>query len=154
MIELIRGVWDEFLHNRELRELQKKKASDLAPLGKQLDEAEDPKEEAFYAQDYFAVEERFDDRICALQAKFLRAKAERYLLPTPSFDQNSGNWRELHDGRWTLSLSALANLRESISEYERRRRERIQSWFLVVSGLIGAATGAMGALIGLIAISD
>ena len=153
MIELIRGVRDEFLHHRKLRELQSNKKSELAPLEKRLNEADEPNEESFYAQDYFAMEELFDDQIHALQARFLLEKAERYLLPTPPFDRNSDNWRELHDGKWTLSLSALADLRESISDYERKRRERIQSWFQVAIGLIGAVTGVIGALIGLIAIS-
>ena len=97
----------------------------------------------------------FGDQIRALQSRYLIKQAERYLLPTPPFDKESGNWEESDvTVRWRLTLPAQAALRSAICDYEKVRRERIQSWLVVVSGIIGACTGLLGALIGLVAISS
>ena len=36
----------------------------------------------------------FGDQIRALQSRYLIKQAERYLMPTPPFDKESGNWEE------------------------------------------------------------
>lgn len=153
MIELTKRALDEFAHRRNLRRLQREVKRSLEPIEKRIEEAEDPNEGSAHASDYFATRELFDYKIRLLQMGFLLRKAEIYLLPTPPFDPKSEDWEECLNGKWALSLPALAVLREAIDDYERKRRDRIQSWFLVVSGFVGAITGAVGALIGLIAIS-
>ena len=102
-----------------------------------------------------------DDQIRALQSRYLIKKAERYILPIPPFDKppfdkKGGNWKQsdVTPGRWWLTLPAQAELRSAIDDYEKGRCERIQRWVMIMSGIIVASTGLLGALIGLIAISS
>lgn len=51
-----------------------------------------------------------------------------------------------------MSAEGLQILREAVRNEERHRRERIQSWLISISGLIGAITGLVGAAIGLVSV--
>ena len=53
-----------------------------------------------------------DHNIRAFQSRYLLKKAERYLLPIPPFDKESGNWEKSEiAARWRLTLPAHAELR-------------------------------------------
>ena len=97
----------------------------------------------------------YDSSTRRLHQRFLIRKAEQYLLSIPTFGPDSSSCEECPGtGLWRLTLSSLEELRSKIDAYDKERRERIQSWLVVVAGFVSAFTGLMGALIGLIAISN
>ena len=152
-------MWDEISHHYKLRELQRKQKrandSDSNRIEKARKGGADRCDLDELKHEARTIDLYFDDQIRALQSRYLIKQAERYLLPTPPFDKESGNWEESDvTVRWRLTLPAQAALRSAIYDYEKVRRERIQSWLVVVSGIIGACTGLLGALIGLVAISS
>lgn len=151
-------MWDGLSHYCKLRKLQDAKKRTGDADNKLIEEAKkacaDHNELDSLMHDAHIKELYFDDQILTLQFWHLTIKAERYLLPIPPFDMKSGDWEESGvTGRWRLALPAHAALRTAIYDYEKGRRERIQSWLVVLSGIIAASTCLIGALIGLIAIS-
>ena len=148
---------DDLVHNRELRRLQ----SEMKRIREENDKCiaaarkkgKDHEEIQMLMWEGHTDSLYFDDKILTLQSRHLTKKAEKYLLPRPPFNKESGDWEESEvTGRWGLTLLAQAGLRTAIHGYERERRERFQSWLIVLSGFIGALTGLIGVLIGLIAI--
>ena len=95
----------------------------------------------------------YDEEMEGLQSGYLLNKAHKYILHTPDFDSESSDWKQSDIvGGWRLTLSAQAELRSRIDEYEKMRRERVQSWMTSLTGIITACTGLIGVAIGLIAI--
>ena len=144
---------DNISYKCQLRKLQNKKELTSDGYSKQIKEARksgaDRDELDSLAHEAHMVDLYSDHNIRAFQSRYLLKKAERYLLPIPPFDKESGNWEKSEiAARWRLTLPAHAELRSAIYDYEKGRRERIQSW----SGIIGASTGLLGTLIALIAI--
>jgi len=93
-----------------------------------------------------------EDRISEEISKYLIAQANKYNLPTPSYNDKD-LWEESYGtGRRHLHRSAIADLRAQIRN---EQNERWRYWELrlkVIGVLLTAATGAFGAAIGLIAI--
>ena len=151
---------DDLVHNIELRRLQKKKKRSgeendklIAAARKEGKEGKDREEIDHLMWEGHTDQLYFDDTILALQSRHLTRKAEKYLLPRPPFDREIGDWEESEvTRRWRLTLPAQASLRTAIHNYEKERRERVQSWLIALTGIIGAATGLIGVLIGLISI--
>ncbi len=88
-----------------------------------------------------------DEAIWSLQNEYIRSDANKYLIPIPAFSKNSGDWIEtIRTGTWRLSPEALALIRTSIRQEKKERR----GWIPLTIGLLGAATGLLGATISLI----
>ena len=148
---------DDLVHNIELRRLQKKKKrsgdEDDKLIAAARKEGKDREEIDHLMWEGHTDQLYFDDTILALQSRHLTRKAEKYLLPRPPFDPKIGDWEESEiTRRWRLTLPAQAGLRTAIHAYEKERRERVQSWLIALSGIIGAITGLIGVLIGLVSI--
>jgi hypothetical protein len=98
-----------------------------------------------------AVEERSiaDVLITEAHGRYLIEQAERYIIPLPLFDEDSGDWvsSDFTRDRWTLSPKAIVTLRTAVRAEQKERRDY---W----RGLLTACTGALGALIGLLAFLD
>jgi len=58
----------------------------------------------------------------------------------------------LWQGGWRLNQEALVDLRETIRREQKARRERVQSWLIALTGIIGAVAGLIGVSIGLISV--
>ena len=133
-------MWDEISHHYKLRELQKEQKRANDSDSNRIEEARKAGPD-HYDLDELRHDARtndlyLDDQIRALQSCYLMKQAERYLLPTPPFDKESGNWEESDvTVRWRLTLPAQAALRSAIYDYKKVRRERIQSWLVVMSGI-------------------
>lgn len=144
----------------KLRKLQKQQRKNLESYKKRLRDAENAEEDDEKIESIerdFHIDSLVDhESIELLQHKYLMDKAQRYLLPIPKFDEESGDWEESFSTGmfgWRLSLSAQEKVRLKIDEYEKHRRERIHSWMTALTGIVGACAGLVGVLIGLIAIS-
>ena len=147
----------DLVHNRELRRLQSEKKRIGEENDKRIaaarEEGKDRQEIHKMMWERHTDLLYIDDKILTLQSRHLEKKADKYLLPRPPFNKESGDWEESDvTGRWGLTLPAQAGLRTAIHDYEKERRERFQSWLIVLSGFIGALTGLIGVLIGLIVI--
>lgn len=148
---------DDLAYNWKLRRLQSRKKRIDAENDKRVEAARKERNDHGEIQ-YLLWEGQndlvdMDDAILTLQGRYLTEKAEKYLLPTPPYSTESGDWEETEVlGLWRLALPAQAELRKAIHDYEKERRERFQSWLIALSGFIGAMTGLIGVLIGLIAI--
>ena len=91
--------------------------------------------------------EWIDDDIWRLQMQHISQQADKYLLPVPKFDQDSGEWIESDITRgWRLSPAALAKLRTEIRQERKGRREHWQSWLTLLTGFVGALIGLLAML--------
>ena len=93
-----------------------------------------------------------DDELQLLQSRWLIQQAHRYGIPIPAFGDKEA-WEETRNtARHVLTVEAMDALRGKI---RKERNERWQFWELrakVISLLLTGITGAVGTLIGLIAI--
>lgn len=151
-------MFEDILHQSQLRKLQKTQKRTQKAYKKDIEEAKKvgkSREEIDLIQHTDLVERQiYDEEIETLQSRYLMNKAQRYLLSTPEIHVNSEDWEQSDiTYRWRLSLSAQEKVRSKIDEYEKRRRERVHSWMTAIAGFIGACTGLIGVLVGLIAVS-
>ncbi len=144
-------IFDDFSHQRQLQKRQKQREATrkayrenirrAREAGETRDELESIKYEAMFE------DQLHEDEIEALQSRYLINKAQKYVLQTPDFDLQS----EV-TGLWRLSLSAQEALASKIEGYEKRRRESIHAWMTALAGIIGASTGLIGVVVGLVAV--
>jgi len=90
-----------------------------------------------------------DDEIEWIATQALRSKSERYLLPWPEFDRESGDWIESHlTGKWHLSRGAMSDVRSQIRQEKKERFQNWQPWILLIIALVGGVTGLISVLKG------
>ena len=93
-----------------------------------------------------------EDQLQQLESRYLCLEAHRYRVPIPSHSDKD-LWEESTNiGGWQLTAKGYAILRADI---RKEKNELWQWWELrikVIGLLLTGATGAMGALIGLVAI--
>lgn len=99
--------------------------------------------------DRLAASRRFDlrvinDEIAYLESRRLLKRAERLMIPRPDFDEISFVESKV-TGSWHLSSEAMTTLRARVRAESKARSTPILAW-------ISAATGFVGALIGLAAV--
>lgn len=91
--------------------------------------------------------EYIEEEIKILISQSLVRKAERLLLPVPSYyDSNiwvSGNVT----GRWFLKPGGITELRSIIREETSARRKAFLEWINPFIGIIGATTGLLAVII-------
>ncbi|MCY1522713.1 hypothetical protein D9M68_575780 [compost metagenome] len=97
--------------------------------------------EAIQQDQYFELS-MLDDEIEVLASRHLLDLAHQLLLPIPAFQEEGGAWeRTTHTGEFFLTRQAMKELRQSIREEEKARREGLVTWTAALVGLIGALTG-------------
>ena len=65
-----------------------------------------------------------DDDIAKLQTRYLFRQAEKYLIPKPEFNTESGDWEESRiDGRFHLTPNAMLELKAAVRKEKKERRE-------------------------------
>lgn len=145
MISEIRHWW-------ALKKLQKRRRRLVAVYDAQIAKArkeKKPEDDSYsiYREMRFELE-WVDEDIAKIHSAYLFEQAQKYLVPTPEFDRENGDWIESEFGQtWRLSPKAMTALRSSIRAEQKERREY---W----RGFLGSATGVLGALIGLLAFLD
>jgi hypothetical protein len=92
-----------------------------------------------------------DDNITQLTSEYLVSRAERYQLLVPQIDRKDGKWESSSvTGRYRLTQAAILELRSAIRAEEKERSELTRSWLASIAPIIGALTGLVGVLIGLL----
>ena len=122
----------------------------LDGLNRKIDDAQRRKDHETAQElmsELFFERDLIDAQIFALQTRRLRTLADKYLIPVPEFDADSGAWVESRvTGRWHLSPETAMKLRKEIDEEQRRIRDRWIAWFTAATGVLGAATGLASVL--------
>lgn len=91
-----------------------------------------------------------DDAVQQLRNNRLIRQARRYSLVLPPFDRKHEGWEESEfTQRWRLTPKAFNELRNAVRAEQKARHEMWQSHIVG----IGAATGLIGALTGLISVA-
>lgn len=109
----------------------------------------DTDEEQSLVADYFHVQDEAEDAILLLRSRYLHQLADRYLISIPPLnDDESWTKSEIHPRRVYLSAKGAATVHSLIREEQKHLREARDAWL----PWLGAATGFIGALTGLIAI--
>lgn len=107
--------------------------------GDDLDEAE---------YGVFMDEVYFEDRVYGEHTRYLLRVAHRLIVPIPSYSDEE-NWEDSnYDGMRYLVPGAIHKLRTAIRAEQKLRRETILMWLPA----IGAITGLLGVIIGLVAV--
>lgn len=150
-------MFGDISHQCQLRKLQRKQKQISNAYKEKLKESTDAgssdDEIESINHDRFLEGNLHIEEIEILQSRYLMNKSQQYVLSTPKFDEKNGDWEQLDmTWRWRLSLPAQEKVRSKIEKYENGRRERIHSWMRATGGIIGACTGLIGVVIGLIAI--
>jgi hypothetical protein len=93
----------------------------------------------------------YEDAIKVLQTRHLLSQAYRRSISTP--EHNDDNWDRTSDtGESYLRPQAFAELRSAIRKERKERLEQVQMTAAIAGGIIGACTGVIGALIGLVTV--
>jgi hypothetical protein len=84
-----------------------------------------------------------------IQTDYYRSKADRLLVPMPSFEDPKMyariEWdKDVLEPRY-LTDDGLRAIRAAIREEEKHRRERVSYWFAIAVGLIGSIAGLISA---------
>lgn len=91
------------------------------------------------------------DEISYLVSEHLLFQAIKYRLPFPSEEFNDDQYENLDTTRRSvLSYDAERELRSAIRVERKERSELARSWLTGIAVIIGAVTGLIGALIGLL----
>ena len=91
------------------------------------------------------------DEIAYLISEHLLSQAIKYRLPFPSEEYNDDKYVNLDfTRRSVLSYDAERELRSAIRVERKERSELARSWLTGIAVIIGAVTGLIGALIGLL----
>ena len=144
-------MFDGLQYAFQLQRLQANKRSIIKKYKKLYDQAKQQKK-SDAELDATVLNERskkdyVDDLIWRLQMQYLSQQAEKYLLPRPKFNQDSGEWIESDvTGHWRLSQNALVKLRTAIRKEQKERREHWKTWIPLLTGLVGALIGLVALL--------
>ena len=95
-----------------------------------------------------------DWEISSIITRDLLRQAQKLQLPIPT-PKDEDKWEPAEDtppGYRFLSPIGIAEVRAAIRKEKRERREAVAWWVKMIATLVGAFTGIIGALIGLIAI--
>lgn len=83
-----------------------------------------------------------DEEVLSLTSDYYIRLANRLLVPVPKYVKENGDWEEsLTNGSVRLTAHALHELRKSIREETKSRREQWMIWFSLIFGAIGAVSG-------------
>ena len=98
----------DLVHNRELRRLQSEKKRIGEENDKRIAAAREEGKEREEIDELMWLGHTdllyMDDKILTLQSRHLAKKADKYLLPRPPFNKESGDWEESDvTGRWGLT---------------------------------------------------
>jgi len=87
-----------------------------------------------------------EDEIYDLQTRHFLRQAERHFVDVP-LREKEGAWEQSKiTNRWRLTRHGLAGLRTAVRQENKERREQWQSWGLLLVGIFGTLTGAIGVL--------
>ena len=147
----VEGVAETISHNFELRRLQHQKKKTRKHHTKLYDEAQKQKKKRDELEEIIHDEwgevDFIDDKIAKLQTRYLLQQAEKYLIPKPEFDTDSGAWEKSRiDSRFHLTPTAMSELKAAVRHERKERREHWQSWLVLIVGLVGALTGLFSVL--------
>ena len=81
-------------------------------------------------------------------------EADKLHLPRPQYGEKD-EWEENNppiETGYVLTREAIVELRTAIRKEKRERRETVEWWVKIISGLIAILTGLVGALIGLVSV--
>ncbi len=93
----------------------------------------------------------YQDWIGVIQTRHLLNQADKLQLPTPNRTEEPDKWVETWDLDYFLGRSAAAQLRAEIRSEGKARQEIWHARVMLAVSLIAAATGLIGAVIGLLA---
>ena len=144
-------MFESISHEFELRCLQREKKKTRKHHARLYDEAEKQKKKRDELEEIIHYEmsevDFIDDKIAKLQTRYLLQQAEKYLIPKPEFDTDSGAWEESRiDGRFHLTPTAMSELKAAVRHEKKEQREHWQSWLVLIAGLVGALTGLFSVL--------
>jgi hypothetical protein len=89
-----------------------------------------------------------DAKINELLSERLITAADRYLVPRPEFKSEGGAWIKTSvEGRWHLTIEAMAELRSAIRRERKERWENSRTWLAAWTGLIGTLIGLASILL-------
>jgi hypothetical protein len=146
------GVFDGIRLRIRLRELERDKARTLKAFSRDIAAAREKKASAdeiykIRSGENFEVT-MIDESIYGAHTGFLVTQANRLIVPAPKFDDET-KWSESDTlGVRYLTPAGINELRAAIRAERKLRREALLMWLPVV----GAVTGLIGAMTGLVVI--
>jgi hypothetical protein len=93
------------------------------------------------------------DRIGILQTEYLTSLAEKHLIPMPEGslpldERGNDKWRTAKQGGILyLNSDGIRELLVAIRADRRERLERVRSWLMALTGLIGAIIGLLAVIL-------
>jgi hypothetical protein len=153
MFEWINNKTELFKLDRSERQLEKEHKIKQAESIKKKDPSLLEEWECNYGDRLYA-DIRWSRRKLASDA--LLREADRLHLPRPNYNDKA-QWDDEADEYgmprgFILNAEAMTALRASIRKEKREKREAVEGWVKLLSGLLPIVTGLVGALIGLAAI--
>ncbi len=148
-------MFDEIQYRWTVRGIRKRKAHSMILHRRKMKEARAKGATPFDMSEHRDAERQdlreYQDWIAVIQTRHLISQADKLQLPTPNRTEEPEKWVETWDFDYYLTVSAAAQLRAEIRNERKARQEIWHSRVMLAVSLIAAATGLLGAAIGLLA---